>query len=86
MFARFVSNLKKNPFTNNTPGRSWYEGFMKRHPEVATRISEKVSLLRAKVSEMSLRKWFEKVSEYFTSEGIMSINPDRILNCDETGR
>lgn len=49
---------RKNPFTNNKPGRRWFENFMKRHPKVVQRVSENVSLNRAKVLELHIRKWF----------------------------
>ena len=79
-------NLKrKNSFINNTPGRSWYDGFLKRHTEVVKRVSENVSLNRAKVSDYSIRKWFQEVGEHFIGEGIISIEPNRVFNCDETG-
>lgn len=77
---------KKNPFRDNMPGRSWYEAFLKRNPEISERISENVSLNRAKVSEQSLRNWFEEVSEYLIDQDLITIEPNRIFNCDETGK
>ena len=76
---------KQNPFTNNTPGRYWYSGFLKRHPEVSERISENVCLNRAKVSELSLRNWFQEIFLYLEAENLLDISPDRIFNSDETG-
>lgn len=58
-----VETKKKNPFTNNKPGRWWYNGFLKRHPEISTRVSENVCLNRAKVTEKSLRNWFKEISD-----------------------
>ena len=76
---------RKNPFTNNTPGRAWYEGFMKRHPEISRRVSENISLNREKVTEYSLRQWFAEVKDYLDNKNLIDIGPDRIFNCDETG-
>ena len=80
-----VNLKKKNSFVNNTPGRSWYDGFLKRHPDIVQRISEKISLNRAKVSEYSLRNWFKEVSQHFIHEGIISMEANRVFNCDKTG-
>ena len=34
-----IKELKRdNPFTNNRPGRHWYDGFCRRHPELAQRV------------------------------------------------
>ena len=49
------------------------------------RVSEKISLNRAKVSEHNLRNWFKEVSQYFIDEDIVSMEANRIFNCDETG-
>ena len=76
---------RKNPFTKNTPGRAWYEGFMKRHPEISRRVSENISLNQAKVTEYSVRQWFAEVKDYLDDKNLINIWPDRIFNCDETG-
>ena len=76
---------KPNPFINNTPQRSWYEGFKKRNPEVSERVSENVTISRARVTESSLRKWFDEVNQYLIEENLISIEANRIFNCDETG-
>ena len=44
-----VKKRRINPFTNNTPGRSWYEFFMKRHQNISERVAENVCLNRAKL-------------------------------------
>ncbi|XP_051166325.1 uncharacterized protein LOC127284737 [Leptopilina boulardi] len=80
-----VQTKKKNPFTDNIPGRAWYDGFLKRNPEISTRVTEKVCLNRAKVSEYSLRQWFEEISKYLVENNLLSLEPNRIFNCDETG-
>ena len=54
---------KKNPFTDNRPGRHWYEGFRKRHPELAIRKAQNLIAERL-VSEEDLRGWFNNISAY----------------------
>lgn len=85
----FCENEKRNnPFTNNTPGRSWYEGFLKRHPTISERVTETVTRNRAQVSEESMRAWYREISEEILAEykeDITKIEPNRIFNCDETG-
>lgn len=76
---------RKIPFINNKPGRSWYDGFLKRHPELSQRIAENVSLNRAQVSEYGIRSWFTEINEYLSAEGLISIQPRRVFNADETG-
>ncbi|XP_023247710.1 uncharacterized protein LOC111643754 [Copidosoma floridanum] len=61
---------KPNPFTDNTPGRKWFNLFMKRHPKIVTRVSETVTLNKANVTE---------------EKNLLDIEADRIFNTDETG-
>lgn len=58
---------------------------MTRHPEISERVTETVNANRAKVSESSMRALFGEVQEYLTAEGLLSIESNRIFNCDETG-
>lgn len=76
---------KVSPFVNNKPGRSWYDLFLKRHPELSLRFSENVTLCRAKVTEESLRRWYQRVEEYLNKHDLSDVQPNRIFNCDETG-
>lgn len=75
---------RKNSFANGVPGRHWYEGFLRRHNNVSKRLSENVSLRRAKVSESHIREWFNEVKQYLVSENLLNIDKSRIFNCDET--
>lgn len=49
-------------FVDNRPGRDWYERFLKRHRNVAIRISETLSKSRGKLTEGAIRNWFQRVS------------------------
>lgn len=76
---------KPNPFTNNLPGKKWFELFMKRHPKIAKRVSESVNLSKANVSEESLRNWYTLVEEYLAEKDLLNVSSDRYFNTDETG-
>ena len=79
------NHKKITPFKNNLPGRYWFEGFMKRNPQIAQRISENVSMNRANISEKSIRAWFAEISSYLGDMKLLDMDPDRIFNSDETG-
>lgn len=83
--ASLVKELhRKNPFTKNRPGRSWYEGFRKRHPELALRIAQNLSFSRSSVTEIALRKWFAEVKTHLDKESAADLDATRIFNCDES--
>ncbi|TGZ48732.1 Tigger transposable element-derived-like protein [Temnothorax longispinosus] len=75
---------RENPFTNNCPGRSWYDGFLKRHPELAQRIAQNLSYSRSSVTEIALRKWFAEVKTHLEKENAADLDATRIFNCDES--
>nr|CAH7749571.1 unnamed protein product [Callosobruchus chinensis] len=70
-----------------TPGRSWFEGFLKRHPNIKERYAESVSKARAAVSRESIHSWYEEESNYLKQEKFEDIleDPRRIFNADEAG-
>lgn len=76
---------KKTPFVNNKPGQSWYNSFLRRHPDLSLRMSENVTLSRARVTKESLQNWFKQVGDYLESLGISEMQPNRIFNGDESG-
>ncbi|XP_039303426.1 uncharacterized protein LOC120357328 [Solenopsis invicta] len=47
----FNNNKAKSPFKNNRPGQHWYRAFMKRHPNLSTRIAQNLTSTRAAVTE-----------------------------------
>ncbi|XP_057340983.1 uncharacterized protein LOC130678024 [Microplitis mediator] len=83
------SDNRKTPFPNNKPGRSWLEGFLKRHPNVSEKLSEYLSATRAKVTEYQIRGWFTGITnyftEFFTDENFTKIDGTRIFNGDAIG-
>lgn len=81
---------RKTPFVNNKPGMSWFEAFVKRHPNVAERVPENLSVTRAKVTELGIRGWFKEVKNYLIEasseeENLLTIDASRVFNGDEIG-
>lgn len=74
-------------FTDNRPGRKWYEGFRRRHPLISEKESQNLNGGRASVSEENLRGWYDEVHQSLTKLDNVHIldDPDRIFNMDESG-
>lgn len=82
-----LKNLKRqNNFKNGRPGRRWYEGFLKRNPDISERISQHLVKSRSTIRETSIRGWFQEINTYFLENNLMEIikDPKRVYNCDET--
>lgn len=77
---------RKNPFLHDRPGRTWYEAFLKRHPQLSTRMAQNLTSSRAAVTKQSLLSWFEEVNKYLVENNYKNIleSPDRVFNLDET--
>ncbi|XP_011863938.1 PREDICTED: uncharacterized protein LOC105559902 [Vollenhovia emeryi] len=75
---------RKTPFKNNKPGRHWYDGFCRRHPQITTRVSQNLVTSRADVSVEALEKWFADVKEYLLSIDMFNQHPSRYFNLDES--
>lgn len=56
-----VTQHLETPFTNNTPGRKWFENFMKRHPVLSMKKAEYLNKTRAAVTEQYIRNWFSEI-------------------------
>ena len=83
--ACFIKELKRdNPFTNNRPGRSWYDSFLCRHPELSQIIAQNFSFSRALVTEAALRQWFEEVNAQLNNAIGTDYDATRVFNCDES--
>ncbi len=80
---------RQNPFKNNYPGRSWFDGFFARHPEISHRKGQGVHKAGAGVTKEMLHNWFDGFAKYITEnteEGMSILNdPRRLSNADETG-
>lgn len=74
------------PFTNDKPGRHWYELFLKRHPEISQRVSQNLTKTESSVTELKIRKWFSEIQKYIDDSNLTDVKnvPKRIFNCDES--
>lgn len=77
---------RPNKFTNNRPGRHWYENFLNRHQEISARISQNLTNAHAAVTEVKIRNWFSEIHQYLESINAIELtnDPSRVFNCDET--
>lgn len=85
--AKLVTELKiKTPFKNNRPGKHWFQSFLKRHPEITTRICQNLTSTRASVTKEALDKWFQEIFTYLKEKQYETIlqHPRRVFNADET--
>lgn len=74
----------KSPFKNNTPGRKWFDGFLKRHPILSIKKAEYLSKTRAAISEKFIRKWFTEVQLLLKDNLEVFEDSTRVFNMDET--
>ena len=76
---------RKNPFTNNRPGKDWVKAFLSRHPQLTFRKSQQLSIARAvSCTPTVLDSWFANFKAFLIEYGILD-KPSRIYNCDESG-
>lgn len=82
-----ITCQEKNPFKEDFPGKGWNKSFLKRHPDITTRMSEGVTQASTNISENDIRFWFKKIHQYLTEEELDNIlsDPNRIYNGNETG-
>lgn len=83
---RFVEKLQiPNQFKNGQGGRRWFEGFVKRHPEVSVRTPESLSYGRLmRFNKVTVSTYFDLLRK--TLEELNLVNkPELIYNMDETG-
>jgi len=85
--TKVVQKLNRpNPFKDGIPGRFWWEGFERRHPQLSIRVPQNLTLSRATVTESQLRSWFAEVEDHLLREGLFEIlqDPTRVFNADES--
>ncbi|KAL7304244.1 hypothetical protein TKK_0003438 [Trichogramma kaykai] len=73
-----------NPFTEDRPGRHWFEAFKKHQGGLTICKAQQFSHTRAEVTQEDLEEWFVSVEKFLTSKDIMHLDPSRVFNCDET--
>jgi hypothetical protein len=66
-------------------GYYWFDGFMKRHPQLSVKKAENLSAARAMaVNETRISKWFDEYTQLMTKLGVKDV-PTHLWNFDETG-
>ncbi|KAF6213605.1 hypothetical protein GE061_011326 [Apolygus lucorum] len=77
---------RANPFSGGIPGKSWFKGFFKRHPQLSLRTSESVTQASACVTQEDLFKWFDQIEAYLKNNDYFKIleDPRRVFNSDES--
>ena len=78
---------RKNPFTDNRPGKSWWRGFCRRHPNIVPRVPTPIGKERAIVSTLTVDHWFDRFYRYMEEVNALSVlhEAGRMFNCDESG-
>lgn len=83
--SKLVTTLgRETPFTNNRPGRHWYESFCRRHAELCNRVAQNLTRARASATESVLRIWFDEVHRHLQKNNLLQIDSSRVFNCDES--
>lgn len=73
-------------FPGGTPGTTWLKLFLKRNPDISERTVEKLSKVRANVTESFIKSWYHEIEDYVQSQNLKTVfaDPSRIFNMDET--
>lgn len=73
-------------FRLGLPGRSWYEGFIKRHSVLKGKVLKTLNTARIDVTEEQLRTWFKQISQNIMKNNMQAVleDPSRIFYCDES--
>lgn len=79
-----VANIyqsRPNPFKDGIPGKSWWTGFKRRHPELTLRIAEGIDKDRAvNLRPTVIFAFYDTLSFAYNAN---PYGPHRIWNCDE---
>ncbi|XP_053402897.1 uncharacterized protein LOC123562153 [Mercenaria mercenaria] len=59
---------RPNPFKDNRPGKDWWYGFVKRHPEMTERLPQDLGKERATITQAKVQRWFEEFEHYVRNE------------------
>ena len=75
---------RPNPFSDNRPGKDWWYGFLRRHPNLTMRSPEQLQVSRASAcSKQRLDKWYKDFDDFLKEHDVK--NPQQIWNADESG-
>lgn len=73
-------------FRNGTPSKHWWYGLKRRHPEIGLRKPEKLGTVRARMLNSTVVERYLKDLGTIISEHNLINTPQKIWNCDETGK
>ena len=74
---------RAHPFGENGPGQSWWQRFLRDHPELSFRVLQALNEARAqKANPIIINDHFNKLEKIINE---YSLTPDRIWNMDKTG-
>ncbi|XP_028518723.1 uncharacterized protein LOC114576372 [Exaiptasia diaphana] len=66
--------------------KKWWQGFLKRHPEISMRASQNFCVVRTLVTHNMIHTFYERLLEAMTTNGGSLLEkPAHIYNCDESG-
>ena len=71
----------KTPFKKGIPGKDWYIGLQGRHPELALKGPQRLSVTRAKSMNKQVTKEYFDMLKGKLDE--LNVQPEFIWNCDE---
>ena len=76
---------RENPFTDNLPGYDWLASFLKRHPELTSRVPEQLKMSRAKstVNKRIFDEWFQLLKTTLEENNLIDM-PEKIYNVEES--
>lgn len=76
---------RPNPFTDNRPGKSWYNSFLKRNPSISARTPQNLTITRSNVTKAKIEGWASEIYEYLKDHQLDDIltHPERVFNADE---
>ena len=78
-----AAQISKNSGGRTEVGNDWTKRFMRRHPEVYTKIGQKIDALRVQNTLPDiLSAWFSRVKRVLTE---YKVDPENVWNMDETG-
>ena len=78
------SKINIKTYNYNRPGKSWWYGFLRRHPDLKVSKSEQLEVTRAMAcTKESIDSWLDDFKKLLKDSKITS--PKQIYNCDEAG-
>lgn len=82
--TEYAISLERKKSTDPPFAQSWYERFIKRHPDILLAIAKRLSIIRAKsTSKTELCKYFDSLQSIIDTYQLKN-KPENIWNIDET--